>query len=259
MATRHREPDDETLRLAVELHARDQEAQQTSQAQAAALGEMDIPPEYLKRARREQRRKERAAEERRAAIGVLSSMALLIAALGTYLALRPPSKPIAETFAASATQRWTLDTNEGTQARVSFAAGTARIEVDRFAPSPGPRFPGRHWATLRTIDGDKNLRTLQSLSFRARGEGLSRVRFRFVRGSRSYVTPSFLVNPGWQEFRVPLDNLRRFKDEERTSERDGTFTRRVASKVEEVQVQTGSFINSVDSRGILEIDDIRLE
>ena len=117
---------------------------------------------------------------------------------------------------------------------------------------------GKFWATLRSIDGDKNLRTLNHLSFRARGEGLTHVRFRFVNGSKSWVTPSYEIRPEWQSFSVPLDRLNLFKKKRERETSDGAFDDRPNSSVSEIQIQTGVHVNPQDAKGTVEVDEIEI-
>jgi hypothetical protein len=240
------------------MYTRDQEALHHRLATEAALEEAEVPAEYLRKAERELRIRQ-AARQRWRQIAIGLPLALLpVVGLLLFLALRPPSHPIAETFDDTAELRWTLEANPGTSARADFDRGYARITVNRFAPSVGGPLPGRHWATLRTIDGDKDVRTLEALTFRARGQGLDRLRFRFVRGSRSWVTPAFLVGSDWKTYRVPLNHLDQFRQRGDTEKSDGAFDDRPQSTVSEIQIQTGSHVNPVEARGTLEIDDVAI-
>lgn len=253
MRTRQRESD-ETARLAVEMYARDQEALHHRLATEAALQEAQVPPDYLRRAQ-EQIQKRQAGRRQTWQVLAIVAAALVPVAGGIAFSIsRTPSKPIAESFANAPYQRWSLDVNEGSRGSVAFEEGRATIKVDRFAKGAD----GKFWATLRSIDGDKNLRTLKSLSFRARGEGLSHVRFRFLRGTRSWVTPSYEIRPGWQTFSVPLDRLNEFKQKGDQETSDGSYDDRPRSSVSEIQIQTGSHVNPVDASGTIEIDDISI-
>ncbi|MGV3617746.1 MAG: hypothetical protein ACO1SV_20670 [Fimbriimonas sp.] len=257
MRTRHRESE-ETTRLAVEMYTRDQEALHHRLATEAALEEAEVPSEYLRRAKEELANREFEKKRRRQIAGAIGAALVPVAALVAFIALRPPSAPIQEGFGTAPHLRWTLEMNEGSQGSVRFEEGRATIKVDRFAPSP-TRLPGKHWVTLRSIDGDKNLRTLNTLSFRARGEGLSRIRFRFVRGNRSWITPSYEVTSKWETISVPLDRLGQTKRKGDTETWDGAFNDRPRSIVSEIQIQTGSNVNSVDAKGTLEVDDIEIK
>ncbi len=259
MRSRH-DTTDETLRLAVELHAKDQEELQKRLATEAAMEEASVPPEYLRRAEEMRKQQAEAKAKRRQVPLIFAACLVPPLALAAYLAfLRAPSTPIEETFASAPELRWTLETSPGTHANVAFQGGRATIKVDNFAVAPDGTQKGRHWATLRSIDGRKNLRTLNQLTFRARGEGLSRVRFRFVEGKRSWVTPAFLVDGNWKDYRVSLGQLDKYERKNDTERSDGAFDDRVRSSVAEIQIQTGSFVNPLDAKGTLEVDDVRLK
>lgn len=253
MRTRQRESD-ETTRLAVEMHTRDQEALHQRLATEAALQEAQVPPEYLQRAQEQIRMRQVGRQQRWQVLAILLAAMVPVAGAIAFAISRTPSKPINDSFTAAAYQRWSLDVNEGSKASVDFNQGRATIKVDRFAKGED----GRYWATLRSINGDLNLRTLKTLSFSARGEGLSHVRFRFVRGNRSWVTPSYEVRPGWQAFSVPLNQLNEFKVKGDSETSDGSYDDRPRSSVSEMQIQTGSHVNPADASGKVEIDDISI-
>lgn len=253
MRTRQRETD-ETARLAVEMYTQDQEALHRRLATEAALDEVQVPPDYLRRAEEALRLRQAAQKQRRLALGLIGAGLAFTAAGVAFAMNRPPSTPIAEGFANAPHQKWSLDVNEGSKASVDFANGHATIKVDRFVAGGD----GKYWATLRSIDGDKNLRTLKTLSFRARGEGLTHVRFRFVNGSRSWVTPSYEIRSGWQSFSVPLDRLNQFKKKRDGETSDGAYDDRPNSSVSEMQIQTGVHVNPQDAKGTVEVDEIEV-
>jgi len=250
--------EDEVTQLAVRMYARDAERDADLRARVAALEEVDVPPEYLERAEAEIVRKEEAAAKRRLVIQGCLALVALTFIVNVANALRPPSAPLTESFASGSSQRWTFERSTGTIAEASLDGGLAKIEVRRFGVNPTPPLAGRHWATLRSITGPKDLRTLKELSFRARGVGLQRVRLRFVRGNDSWATPPVLLDGAWTTYRFSLDRLERFRDNGRRSKIVGNGAERVAGQVNELQVQTGSFVNPVDATGVVEVDDITI-
>jgi hypothetical protein len=253
MRTRQRETD-ETTRLAVEMYTRDQEALHHRLAAEAALDEVQVPPDYLRRAEEALQQRQTARRQWRIVLGLVGVAFVATAASIVVVRSRPPSVPIVESFASAPHQKWSLDVNEGSRASVDFANGHAKIKVDRFVAGED----GKFWATLRSIDGDKNLRTLNNLSFRARGEGLTHVRFRFVNGSKSWVTPSYEIRPEWQSFSIPLDRLNQFKKKRDKETSDGAYDDRPNSSVSEIQIQTGVHVNPKDATGTVEVDEIEI-
>jgi hypothetical protein len=253
MRTRQRETD-ETTRLAVEMYTRDQEALHHRLAAEAALDEVQVPPDYLRRAEEALRQRQAARRQGRVMLGVAGIAFAVTVGSIAFARSRPPSIPIAESFANAPHQKWSLDVNEGSKASVDFANGRATIKIDRFAAGED----GKYWATLRSVDGDKNLRTLKNLSFRARGEGLTHVRFRFVNGSRSWVTPSYEIRPEWQSFSVPLDRLNQFRKRRDKETSDGAYDDRPNASVSEMQIQTGVHVNPKDAKGTVEVDEIEI-
>jgi hypothetical protein len=251
MRTRQRETDEKT-RLAVEMYTRDQEALHHRLAAEAAMEEVQVPPDYLRRAEEEILHRQSRRKQRWQALAVAAVCLVPAAGVLAFVLNRPPSTPIVESFSESPHQKWSLDLNQGSKGTVEFAEGRATIKVDWFAPGED----GRYWATLRSVDGDKNLRTLNKLSFRARGEGLTHVRFRFVNGSKSWVTPSYEIRPEWRAFTVPLNQLDQFKKKRDKETSDGAFDDRPNSSVSEIQIQTGVHVNPSDAKGTVEIDDL---
>ena len=99
---------------------------------------------------------------------------------------------------------------------------------------------------------------MKNLSFRARGEGLAHVRFRFVNGSRSWVTPSYEIRPEWRSFSVPLNRLNQFRKRRDKETSDGAYDDRPNSSVSEIQIQTGVHVNPKDAKGRVEVDEIEI-
>jgi hypothetical protein len=260
----------ELARVAVELHDRDRERQETEAALSGALEEMEVPPEYLRKAKEELDR--RSAEKSRRRKQVLKVLALSagfvtgFVLLSTFLnggrlplTAPPPSPPLTYDFSGDVRSQWTSDFNGGTQGQLDFPKeangnGFASLRVDRFQTASGTQFQGRHWANLETVDGPKDFTTLKSVSFRARGEGLSRVRLRLESGQDGWVSEAFTLTKDWQTYRVRLDGLRHYRLI------DGQYRPmggdQVADKIDQIQFQAGMHVNPVEASGRIDIDDI---
>jgi hypothetical protein len=247
--------EEEKTRLALELYQRDQEEFQTRLATEAALEEASVPAEYLERAERElNRRRQQSQAQRTRYVAMFAAMAVgIVMVLAIFLisANRPASPPVLETFAASAETNWTLDVNPESQARVSFEGGITRMDVDRLAGA-------NYFATLRRMGTGLDVRTLRTVTFRARGEGIPKLRLRFVNGADSWVTPPVTLTSGWTDYRVPLDGLNHFQRSGGGYKSDGRFNDRVADRIDEIQIQVGQHVNDRAATGWIEFDELEI-
>lgn len=248
----------EVIRLAMRLQAEDQEREAEDAARKDALEELQVEEKYLEQARIRAKAREIAREARiNNAIGITIASFVVIGLgllLHSYIN-RPPAPAITETFSAGAA-RWNLDSNPESLARTEATDGTIRISVDRFRPSMAESTDLNYWATLRSIDGTKNVDRHSRLQLRARGEGLSRLRFRFVSGRDSWVTPALELSNSWKTYDISIAKLQRFRKSGDTY-KDRGFDQ-LNRRIDEIQIQTGNHVNPITGKGWVELDEFTM-
>ncbi|MEA2552974.1 MAG: hypothetical protein QOJ65_1150 [Fimbriimonadaceae bacterium] len=255
--------EEQLARVAIEMYQKDQERQLAEKSMQDALQEMEVPEEYLERARAElyRRNVEQQASQiqaRKTRMLTLAAVMVLAVFLGPLLAtLLRPARPFTLGF-ANIPQTWAFEQNDGTIARLQpliiDGKRVARIKVSQFAPSRNSIYRGDYWAQARTTNGPFDMRKLNEVTFRARGEGLSTLRLRFKSADDEWITPAIGLGKDWQEYKINLNTLTRSKIERNQYIPIGEG--RIGDKIDSAQVQVGEYINPVDSYGTVDVDDL---
>lgn len=257
----------EVLRVASELYARDRaevERSEQSQELKKAAEELDLPAEYLEQAaavvHAEKVAQIRAARRRRNSV-----LAVLGVALGIWGGWRvthpPPPEPVAYTFSAASANQWTLDRNPESQARLTLDPrvgrdGAAVVTVDRFA-APGQ--DGRFFVNLNSAQVPPTLAGYDTVAFRVRGDGLSQVRLYLEAGpTERWRSPAVPVSGDWQEARLQLNQFD-YQTRRSSSDEWRTGRYRPPGPIERLSFKLGYYVNDMDARGSVTLDDLRFE
>jgi hypothetical protein len=259
----------EVVRIASQLYeqdrTRDAEAQER-QAYVDAAKEVDLPPEYMERAAAElqARRIEQVRRRRRVRKGALATLGAIVVLAGVWqVTHQPPPSPSLSHFTA---QQWQLDANPETKANVTFQNpdtgalvvngrnNVAVIHVDRFVPSASD---GQYFVNLNTVGTPPTLSGYRTVSFFAKGNGLSTIRLYLEAGAAErWRSPALQVTGDWRQQTVDLNQ---FDYQTRASDsapwkRSGAF--RQPDHVDRLSFKVGSYMNEVTAHGDVALDSL---
>jgi hypothetical protein len=263
----------EVVRIASEMYERDQqrnEEAQLRQATVKAAEEVGLPEEYLHRAAAEMhsRKVEELQQKRRTRNRLIAATsAAAIAVLLTFglsrlntppASLAPPAAVSVNTpfvYSLMDNGTWRGERNAGTQAHVAVHDGKIEFKVEKFVPNA----QGTYFVNADTHQLPPALEGYQAVKFRVQGTGLNNVRFYFENGPterwRSRPVP---VTSAAQEVTLPLSE---FEYLTRPSA-DSTFKRQAyqpPGKVERLSIKAGDFVNDVNARGSMTIENLTIE
>lgn len=265
---------DEVVRVASELYQRDQRAEEDQlerQHVVAAAEEVGLPGEYLELAAAEihQRRvAETIARSGRkrwklAAVGIVAGVAAAVAfgVSRTTTSVAPFAAPqTIESFSSEPALRWELNHNPQTQSTVRFTTDEQRgevalVQVDRLGRSAD----GKYWANLDMNQGGVDLTARKSVAFDVRGQGLPRVRLYLENGAlERWRSPALSVPSGWETRSVPLNQ---FEYQTRASSTASWSVHRYQppKQVRQLSFKLGDFVNDVNARGTVALDNVIAE
>ena len=259
--------DDEILHRALELQSEDEAARdeaETREAQAEALAELGVSPEYLLRAEEELQRKAlelsvaRKAKRRKGLNLLLSLLILGVVASFAYVPPGPVAEgPWIETFERGHLD-WELRVSPGSLAKRASVEDTTRgkvagLSVMRFDAEQAKN--GRYYVNLRLWNPPELLRGLRTMRIWVRGKGLKATRV-YIRKDKSsrWRSPEIPLTQEWVQHTIPLNA---FDYQERSGKKKWKMEDpEEITKVERIQIKVGYFINDVDARGSIYVDDL---
>jgi hypothetical protein len=257
----------EVVRIATELYQRDQgqiEAARQREGLIAAAAEVDLPAAYLERAAATlHAQRVEAIRGRRRRRNTLLAIVGLTGGLGFgwRLTHQPPPAPALYDFNNAPTHQWTLGHNAETQAKLVFTnepnhGGVAALTVERFGPRAAD---GTYNANLNSSDVPPTLAGYRHVSFLARGEGLPHIRLYLENGpTERWRSPELPLTTDWQP---QVLEMRQFEHQTRASSGASwqRASRRAPRTIETLSFKVGHFVNDVNARGKVFVDDLRFE
>ncbi len=252
---------DEVLRVALELHARDEHTRD-SEAQRAALREtLDVlgaEPDLLARAEVELARREQAhleARTRRRWLGIQIGLvvgALACSALVAWTALRSPDPWRDDVIDRS---RWSLVKNADSSGTLTWTRDGAResatVFVDLLKPDTHDSWRvDLNGTDLPDFDGHDTIRIeLQS--------SLPRARLVLRAGpDERWVSPAIELGEGWHTHALTLRSFEHQRLERRGWSRVDRSDRRPPAEIDTLTVTLGDPINPVHASGWLRIRSV---
>jgi hypothetical protein len=279
------------------LYEQDQAQWQQRQALAGALEEMQIPAEYVERAAAEVARELKGRNRR--AIALLAAMSCIGAAVWAFRqrpnllsssvvavatpasaagesAIDIPTSPgtyalkftlgIAQGFAGSESiGGWRFEHNVDTEATLSLINDGpdhfyGHIDVKAFVPDaevgPGDE---AFSLNLTSNDGSWTFIDEHTLSFRARAEGVTGIRFTGAHyGQEMWSSEPIELNSTWKTYAIDLDHLHHFvksKDEKWHLAGNGAPDH-IGDLISNIQLDMGEHVNDINAHGYIDIGDV---
>ena len=259
--------DDAILSRALELQAIDEAAEDRAterEAQAEALAELGVSPEYLLRAEEELHRQQldeqnKQAERKRKTINIVLGVLILgVVASFAYSPPVPDATPWSQNFDHTESD-WSVVVSPGTVALAAHfddpeRGAVTRFTVKRFSAETAKR--GRYYANLRVNDAPESLSGLSTMRIWVRGEGLTATRI-YIRESKSKRWRSQAINltDTWTQHTLSLKSFD-YQVRDKKSWSDGG--QRDLTSVERIQLKVGYFINEADASGSVYFDDLEV-
>jgi hypothetical protein len=255
------------VRIATELFQRDQgqiEAVRQREGLIAAAAELDLPAEYLERAAAtlHAQRVEAIRQRRRRRNSILAVLGLVVGLGGGWRILHPPPPvPALYDFNNAPPRQWVPDANQETRATLAFAnepnhGGVAVLTVQRFGARASD---GTYYANLNSTDVPPSLAGFRKVSFLARGDGLPHIRLYLENGpTERWRSPELPLTADWQQ---QVLELRQFERQTRAAPAAAwqRASYRSPRTLETLSFKLGHFVNDVNARGKVLIDDLRFE
>ena len=253
----------EVVARAIELwdaqRARDNAAEERSYA-AEALAELNIPPEYLEKARAEldgmARQKRLSRRTRTLKFGVM--LGACLACLLLLQAFHPYAFGAWES-SFSAPHAWQLHENPGTDAQVTrgednVGGESLWLEVRAFAlPADG-----RYFANVRARNPPRTLWGREEMTLSVRGKGglqATRVYLRSGANER-WRSPRIPLTSAWVEHRIPIEGFER-QTGGRAEWEPAPWETPVGITM--LQLKVGYNINELEATGALGLQSIRFD
>lgn len=258
----HQRPDEEerVAQLAVRLYQQDLERRLNEQAAQSALKDLQVPPEYLDKARLAYAQSQLAQgamrKVRAAALAGIAVLAVTLLFALTDRGWNPLSRPHPFVLPSDVSQ-WNLDANESTVSNLEATSANGvpgiRLKVDSFRPSTSVEWKGHYWASAQVMDGPYDLRGLNTMTFQARANGLRRIRFRFLGTYKEWDSRPMDLTGDWKTYTIDLNRLGDFD----LSWTNGMPTFHGVSHPSEtlnaIQFQSGEYLNAIDARGTVDV------
>ena len=252
----------EVLAAATRLYDADREANQERKSAVDAAAELDIPEEYLERAAvlvRERRAQAVIQRRNRTRVIVGTVAAVAVIGVGWTLTHRPAPPPTTFSFSANSDQQWTANISAGSTVTVTFpqVAGhgtVANVHVDHFQLLPS----GEYYINFDTHAVPSSLSGYKTVTFSARGDGISHVKVVFENGDERWRSTLLNVSSGWREYQLPLSQLEHQVRANSTASwrNDGTSAPSTAGRI---SFKLGQNVNDPTTTGDLQIDRITLK
>jgi hypothetical protein len=232
--------------LALKLYEQDREAAQQKQAEEAAFAEIEVPVEYLQKARTQIAAK-KAGNKNQIVIAILIAFAIALAVTSLMLIGQPPAP--APPVVIPKQTAWLLETSPGAEATTTIdSQGFTELQVIKFGNEE------RYFATLRYPSDPIETRGLSKVVIKARGT-LPKFRLRLMQGTDSYLTPPMALNPATKQYEFPLSQLQHTRPSN-GGNTDLGFGK--PNRIDVLQVQTGVYVNPRDASGTLTIESINV-
>jgi hypothetical protein len=250
------------LHRALELDARSMSLEQSAREAASlelAVRELGISDEHLAQALEQVQAEQRALAARRRwrAIAAAGVAAGALGMGGLWLAFAP-SAPVPQTFAMNgAGEGWGLEKNVESAATLAFIpiegrGEVAALRVESFGPHEEN---GKYRVNLDAPLQSPNLEGLETLSFAARGEGLTTLRVYLEDRDERWRSPAVQLSGAWTEHRLSLAD---FEHQTREGRSWDTSGRGAPASAQRLSFKVGHYMNEATARGEVLIDDVRL-
>ena len=233
--------------------AADDEREEASFAKEA-LAELNVPPEYFDKARRqldeEAQRARASVKSRRFKVRFG-----IVAALTSLLLLQVFSPYAFTSWKASFTQNaWQLRSNPSTQASLQPNGEFVRVQVERFSVPQD----GRYFSNLRASDPPRTLWGRDQMIIQVRGGGELHAARVYLRSGSSerWRSPDIPLTSSWVEHRISVEAFERQIGGRARWEPDRWET---PTRISMLQIKVGYTINDVNATGTLDVGELRFE
>jgi hypothetical protein len=260
-----REVLDLAFKLQEEADAK-KEAEQHQEGLIRAAEELGLNREHvplaegLVRARAEERafRAVEARNRRLLVGGIAAAAALAVATISAFVLLYPVLTAYDgwSTDFSKAGAEWQLESSSGTQASLSWEeqAGqgvVAKIKVDSFKVMGD----GRYWVNLESTQ-HPDWSGAETVSFMAKGEGLTHVRLYLENGEERWRGPSVVLGPAWQGYTLKLDE---FEYQQKQGSQWSVQSYQAPAQVQTTSFKLGWYVNDSAEKGSVWLDNLSVE
>lgn len=262
----HLTPEEKSEVVKIASRLRDEETARAAEAQehrafVEAAAEVDLPQDYLERAAAEleQTRTLKAQKRTRTRRTLLAAGTVVLASAALWqMTYRPAPQANVYTFSA---QEWKLNTNPETKADVSFQdmdgrKSVAIIHVDQFV---GRTTDGQYFANLDAAPTVNSFSRYKTTSFFVKSSGVPNIRLYLEANSTErWRSPNISMGADWQKQTIDLNQYEHQIRESPTSAWHKASSSEQPDHLEALSFKVGTYMNDINTRGDVAIDDLEI-
>ena len=172
--------------------------------------------------------------------------------------LRTPTadEPYSDDFT---TKNWSSYCNTGTTCNLSWRQDDTQGTYAQFTVSQFRQLTKKYFANIRARTPPDTMKGYETMTFKAKGTGLDYICV-YIRGDkkRRWRSPKLALTPTWTEYTVKLTD---FVYQERSNKKSQWAKEDFEDfgYVDRVQFKLGTFVNDINSKGSVGVDDLEFK